>query len=167
MAPKKKDLSYFQAVTREMVEHDSSLREQQKKYEAASQLRHTLPEPLDQLEWVIPYKSAVPFVALKGGTQALSGLRIRPSIHPITTRKVKGSDATADQIANYWETVLEWELGRAMRRGPAGIPPVTRPRWFMAITRFEWYRHRPFTVVGQTTCWKQLRMSTSCRHRRS
>jgi len=124
MAPKKKDLSYFQAVTREMVEHDSSLREQQKKYEAASQLRHTLPEPLDQLEWVIPYKSAVPFVALKGGTQALSGLRIRPSIHPITTRKVKGSDATADQIANYWETVLEWELGRAMRRVPNFQPSV-------------------------------------------
>lgn len=113
-----KKLEYYQTVTKELIDRDSVLRGMQKDFEEASQLRYTLPEPLDRLNWVIPFKSTMPFVALRGGTRALSGLRIRPTIHPITVGKVVSEDATKEQVANYWETVLEWELGRAMRRVP-------------------------------------------------
>jgi hypothetical protein len=110
--------SYYESMTREMIKRDEPLRTAQLKFEAASQLRYQLPEPLDRVEWAIPYKSAVPYIALKGGTKALSGLRIRPTIHPVSTQKVKSMDGTAAQVANHWETTLEWELARAMRRAP-------------------------------------------------
>ena len=110
-------LEYYQDLVRDLVTRDKDLRALQYKYEAISQLNYTLPEPLDSLEYVIPFRSAVPFSALKGGTRALSGLEIRPNIHPITVYKVD-SDQTAEQVASNCETVLKWELGRAMRRQP-------------------------------------------------
>lgn len=115
-----KDLQYHQDFAREMIERDIQLRELQYSYEAVSQLNYTLPEPLDAMQWVVPYKSAVPYIALKGGTRALSALDERLNIHPITVQKIAGDDDSiiAEQTANQWETVLKWELRRATLRAP-------------------------------------------------
>jgi hypothetical protein len=115
-----KDLAYFQSFTRELIERDAELRKLQFKYEAISQLNYTLPEPLDILPWVVPYKSSVPYVALKGGTRALSSLDERVNIHPITVQNVASDDTSinAEQIANNWETTLKWEMKRATARQP-------------------------------------------------
>ncbi len=115
-----KDLAYFQSFTKELIERDADLRKLQYKYEAISQLNYTLPEPLETLSWVVPYKSSVPYVALKGGTRALSSLDERINIHPITVSGVVSDDAsmTAEQVANNWETALKWEMSRATARQP-------------------------------------------------
>ena len=121
-----KDLAYYQAFAREMIERDTELRKLQYQYEAMSQLNYTLPEPLDMLDWVVPYKSSVPYIALKGGTRALSALDERLNIHPITVGKVVRDDQSiaAEQTANWWETVLKWELRRATQRMPNFRPSV-------------------------------------------
>jgi hypothetical protein len=115
-----KDLAYFQSFTRELIERDTELRKLQYQYEAISQLNYSLPEPLDSLQWVVGYKSSVPYVALKGGTRALSSLDERVNIHPITVQNVASDDTsiTAEQVANNWETTLKWEMKRANNRTP-------------------------------------------------
>ena len=113
-------LDYFQGFARELVERDKPLRVLQYQYEAISQLNYQLPEPLDLMKWVVPYKSSVPYVALKGGTRALSSLDERLNIHPITVSKIIGDDTSivAEQLANNWETALKWSLRRATQRMP-------------------------------------------------
>lgn len=115
-----RDLAYFQGFAVELIERDAELRALQYKYEAISQLNYRLPEPLDMMPWVVPYKSSVPFVALKGGTRALSSLEERVNIHPITVSKVVDDDTSilAEQTANNWENALKWELRRTTQRMP-------------------------------------------------
>jgi len=111
-------LSYYQDLVRDLVARDRNLRALQYRYEAISQLQSTLPEPLNSLEYIVPFKSAVPFTALKGGTRALSQLDERLSIHPISVYLADTEEQTKEQVANNWETVLKWELARATRRQP-------------------------------------------------
>ncbi|MGH2619364.1 MAG: hypothetical protein ACRDHG_02170, partial [Anaerolineales bacterium] len=90
-------------------------------------MEQDLPRVLQELEWVVPFKSASVYNALRGGERALSGLEIRPKIHPITVHKMVGDQegANAEQIANDWETILKWNLERAAnRRGNLGASMV-------------------------------------------
>lgn len=119
-------LEFYQEVAQQLHDDNASLRAAQYEYEKVSQLDYTLPEPLDMLKWVVPYRSTLPYDSLRGGTKALTNLTIRPKIHPITVHKAIKDDATmgAQAMANMWETVLAWEFGRATRRTANFNPSV-------------------------------------------
>lgn len=119
-------IEFYQEVAQGLWEGQATLRAAQYEYERVSQLDYTLPEPLDMLKWVVPYRSTLPYDSLRGGTKALTNLAIRPKIHPITVHKAISDDKTmnAQALANTWETVLQWEFGRATRRTANFNPSV-------------------------------------------
>jgi hypothetical protein len=74
---------------------------------------------LDELEWVIPYKSTVVYNALRGGERALTQLDVRPNVHPNAVHKVtkgiiKGPQAEAETTR--WEENLKYNFRQASRR---------------------------------------------------
>jgi hypothetical protein len=101
-----------------MIRRDMQLRKLQREYERVSRLDYELPLPLRELEWVLPFKSAAVYNALRGGERALSGLDIRPKLHPTAVYRAAGSDrgAKAEEMTNVWETVLRWNFERAAAR---------------------------------------------------
>jgi len=111
-------LQKYQGIAEELIRRDAMLRRMQREYERCSRLEQDLPLPLQELEWIVPFKSAAVYNALRGGERALSGLDIRPKIHPLTVFKQAGSEvgAEAERIANEWETVLKWNFQRASSR---------------------------------------------------
>lgn len=109
-------LNYYQGIAREMIDANKELRNMQLKYEAVSWLNYTLPAPLNELEWVVPFRSTVPYDALRGGTKALTNLDIRPMIHPITVAHIADGKLSSEEVANAWETALNWQFNRATRR---------------------------------------------------
>lgn len=119
-------LEYYQEIAKQLYDEYSSLRAAQYEYERVSQLNYTLPEPLDMLKWVVPYRSTLPYDSLRGGTKALTNLIVRPKIHPLTVHKANlGIDTlNSQELANIWETVLTWQFGRATRRTANFNPSV-------------------------------------------
>ena len=111
-------LTRVQTIAEQAIRRDAELRRLQREYERSSRLDQDLPLPLQELEWIVPFKSAAVYNALRGGERALSGLDIRPKIHPLTVYLAAGSDvgAEAERVANNWETVLKWNWQRAANR---------------------------------------------------
>ena len=116
-------LQHYQTILDQVMRRDSVLRKWQRQYERVSRIEQDLPSPLDELEWVVPFKSAAVYNALRGGERALSGLDIRPSLHPLTVQKAAGVDEgdAAEQTVSKWEQILKWNYDRAAaRRGNLG-----------------------------------------------
>lgn len=90
----------------------------QRSYGSMSELAYTLPENLRKLDWVKKVTSSLPFITLKGATNALSNLDEALNIDPVTVMKAIKDDESAEArgLANKWERVLKWELGRSSKR---------------------------------------------------
>ena len=103
-----------------MMREGKLLKIAQKEYEDMSRLQARLPDSISKLDWVNPNTSTAPYDALKGATRALANLQEDLNIDPVTILKTleDGDDESnaAKNIANLWETVLQWELGRSDRR---------------------------------------------------
>ena len=101
-----------------LIEANKNLKLFQKKYQSHSRLEYLLPKRLRELDWVIPLLSTIPYDSLRGATRALSNLDEALSINPVTVMKAIGSDDSlaAREMANQWERILQWELGRSSRR---------------------------------------------------
>lgn len=120
-------IAHYQEIARDFIERDRPLRDLQFEFEEISQLRMSLPAPLDTLDYIIPFNSTLPYDSLRGGQRALSSLDPRRTIHPITVHKAVESSENglkAAQVANHWETTLKWVVGKAMRRTANFMPSV-------------------------------------------
>lgn len=116
-------LDHYQQIADQLYRRDRELRRWQLQYQRVSRIEQSLPQPLEDIEWVVPFKSAAVYNALRGGERALSNLDIRPKIHPLTTYGAVGDTegAEAEKIVHNWETVLKWNYEQAAaRRGNLG-----------------------------------------------
>lgn len=114
---KKVDPKYSE-LAKAIISRDKDLKAEQFKYDAMSRLQYALPDSLSGLDWVRKQVSTLPYDALKGATRALSNLEEAVSIDPVSVMKAVGDDEsrTAKELANRWERVLKWELGRSSKR---------------------------------------------------
>jgi hypothetical protein len=106
-----------------MIERDAGLVKTRKRYEQMARLQYSLPEPLNSFEWVHPIISSSPYDALRGGTRALSNQQEDVNIDPVTIlMALNGKNIeskAAKRLANEWETILDWQMGRMKQRNPS------------------------------------------------
>ena len=109
----------YRELAASMFERDKGLKQDQAHYKRMSVLEYALPENLSKLDWIIPCMSTSPNDSLRGVTRALSNLEEALDIDPVTVMKaVEGDDegVEAKRLANTWEKVMQWELGRSAKR---------------------------------------------------
>ena len=109
----------YRELAASMYERDKGLKQDQAHYKRMANLDYALPENLRKLDWIIPCISTSPNDSLRGVTRALSNLEESLDIDPVTVMKaVKGDDEgiEAQRLANIWEKVMQWELGRSAKR---------------------------------------------------
>lgn len=111
-------------VAQRMIERNANLRKAQYAYERMARLNYKLPDPIRDWEWIRPIISTAPYDALRGVTRALSNLDEKVNIHPACVLKALGGQATdssqaARELANEWESILEWQSRRASKRRQA------------------------------------------------
>jgi len=110
----------YRELAASMFERDKDIKRDQAHYRRMADLEYTLPENLRKLDWIIPCKSTSPNDSIRGVQRALSNLEEALDIDPITVMKaVEGEDdegVEAVRIANLWEKIMQWELGRSAKR---------------------------------------------------
>ncbi len=114
-----KTLQPFVDIADKMIAREANLKKAQLAYERMSRLQYNLPEPLRSLDWVRPIITSAPYDALRGAQRALSNLEEGITIHPVTVAKALGGESETREaalLANRWETVLKWCLGKTSRR---------------------------------------------------
>ena len=115
---KKKTNPEYIEKAKALVARDKAMKSDQQRYSDMSQLIYSLPSNLAKLDWVRKMVSTLPYDALRGVARALSNLDHDISIDPVTVMKAIGDDESADakKMANDWERILKWELGRSSKR---------------------------------------------------
>jgi len=110
----------YRELAASMFERDKGLKQDQAHYKRMSMLEYALPESLRKLDWIVPCISTSPNDSLRGVTRALSNLEEALDIDPVTVMKaVDGEDdegIEAKRLANTWEKIMQWELGRSAKR---------------------------------------------------
>ena len=110
----------YRELAASMYERDKGLKKDQAHYKRMANLEYALPENLRKLDWIIPCISTSPNDSLRGVTRALSNLEEALDIDPVTVMKaVDGDDdegVEAKRLANTWEKIMQWELGRSAKR---------------------------------------------------
>lgn len=112
---------WYLAEAQALVERDYGLRVMQQAMDRMSHLDYSLPEPLQELQWMRNYRTTDPFNALRGATRTLAKLEEQLHIDEISVLKaVPGgngdSSPAARQKANEWEQCLKWNMRRATAR---------------------------------------------------
>ena len=109
----------YRELAASMFERDKFIKQDQAHYERMSNLEYSLPANLSKLPWIVPCISTSPNDSCRGVTRALSNLEESLDIDPVTVMKaVEGDDegVEAIRLANLWEKIMQWELGRSAKR---------------------------------------------------
>jgi len=110
----------YRELAASMFERDKGLKQDQAQYKRMANLDYALPENLRKLDWIIPCISTSPNDSLRGVTRALANLEEALDIDPVTVMKAVGGEddegEEAKRLANDWERVMQWELGRSAKR---------------------------------------------------
>ena len=110
----------YRELAASMFERDKGIKQDQAHYERMSNLEYALPANLAKLDWIVPCISTSPNDSLRGVTRALSNLEEALDIDPVTVMKaIDGDDdegVEATRLANLWEKIMQWELGRSAKR---------------------------------------------------
>lgn len=108
-------LSKIIQIANEMIADFKSLRMLQTKLDDMSRLNWALPPGMP--DWARPFRTTAPFDAVKAGVRVLSGLKEDVNIDPYAFPEYANGDYEgAKSKANRWETVLGWQMDRAVRR---------------------------------------------------
>jgi len=110
----------YRELAASMFERDKGIKQDQAHYRRMADLEYSLPSNLSKLDWIVPCVSTSPNDSCRGVTRALSNLEESLDIDPVTVMKAVGGDndegVEAIRLANTWERIMQWELGRSAKR---------------------------------------------------
>lgn len=115
----------FKEIRRKAAElfvNQANLKKAQAEYQRIARIQYNLPSPLSEFDWVRPIRSTAPYDALRGVTRALSNLESSLTIDPVTVTGPAGDNRDSDaakELANKWETIIQWQLQLATKRRAA------------------------------------------------
>jgi len=119
------DVLYYAELANELIEKYESLRRDQIKLDDVSRLAWRLPPGMPA--WARPFRTTVPYDAIKAGVRVLSALSEQVTIDPYAFEENALGDLTAaKKKANYWETALKWQMDKAAQRRDILRQDVTR-----------------------------------------
>ena len=115
MAQDRSKLEWVIDEANDLIERYRNLRLDQKKMDDVVRLSWSLPPGMPA--WARPFKTTVPYDAIKAGVRVLSGLSEDITIDPYAFEEnALGDLAAAKKKANDWEVALKWQMDRAARR---------------------------------------------------
>src|SRR3989304_1715185 len=118
-------LEWYIDEANSLIDKYKNLRNDQKKMDQVVRLAWTLPQGMP--DWARPFRTTVPFDAIKAGVRVLSGLTEDITIDPYAFEEnTLGDLSAARNKANDWEIALKWQMDRAARRRDILRQDVTR-----------------------------------------
>lgn len=108
-------LGHYIDVVNDMLESYVDLRTDQQKLDRIARLKWELPEGMPA--WARPFRTTVPYDAIRAGVRVLTGLEEQLTIDPYAFQETElGDVGIAKKKANSWEAALKWQMDRAVRR---------------------------------------------------
>lgn len=110
----------IQKTSKRMIEADKELDKFRRAYEQMARLLWELPRPLNLFAWMRKMIDTSPYDAIRGCIRALSNLKERVEIEPVSVLGAieDGNDKSivAKKKANEWEKSLQWQMDKATKR---------------------------------------------------
>ena len=106
----------------ELHKNQKNLKAAQGEYQRIARIQYKLPSPLNEFDWVRPIRSTAPYSALRGVKRALSNKKLSLSVDLVTVTVAANDTRDRDaarNLANKWETILEWNMLLANKRRAA------------------------------------------------
>src|SRR3990167_5284220 len=120
-----KNINYYVEQANDLIEKYDQLRRDQQKLDDVARLAWRLPAGMPA--WARPFRTTVPFDAIKAGVRVLSALSEQVTLDPYAFEEnVLGDLTAAKKKANSWETALKWQMDKAAQRRDILRQDVTR-----------------------------------------